>query len=151
MEQWNCYVARHIADVRKKKMPSAPRQLCDIMQSHEDETADILHWQKVSLSSMEGEGKPVFWIRDILRRIRILGPYTQLRIWIRIRILLFSSVAYLLFLGTFTSAFKDRKSQNSWNQGFSLFFKLIDGGIRIRKNNNGSWRPKNLSVSAMCQ
>jgi hypothetical protein len=27
MEQWNFYVARHIADVRKKKMPSVPRQL----------------------------------------------------------------------------------------------------------------------------
>jgi hypothetical protein len=34
MEQWNLYVARHIADVWKKKMPSVPRQLCDIKQGH---------------------------------------------------------------------------------------------------------------------
>ncbi len=27
-------------------MPSVPRQLCDIMQSHEDETADILQCQR---------------------------------------------------------------------------------------------------------
>jgi hypothetical protein len=42
MEQWNFYVAKHIADVRKKKVPSVPRQLCDIMQSQEVETVDIL-------------------------------------------------------------------------------------------------------------
>jgi hypothetical protein len=34
--------ANTVADAMEKKMPSIPRQLCDIMQSHEDETADIL-------------------------------------------------------------------------------------------------------------
>ncbi len=84
------------------------------------------------------------WIRDVLVRIRIL-----------IRILLFSSVTFkmptknvffskffclLPFKGTFPSFLKDKKSQNSRNQGFFFLCLPDDGKIRswICTNNDGS-------------
>jgi hypothetical protein len=70
-------------------------------------------------------------------RIRTTDLRMRIRIQFKILILLFSSVAekmltknkfclqnicLLLFEGTFTSAFKDKKSQNCRNLGFSYFF-----------------------------
>jgi hypothetical protein len=70
--------------------------------------------------------------------------FTVFRIRIQIRVLLFSSLTFktstktnflkklfclLLFEGTFTSLFENKKiqkkSQNSWNQDFSYFFCLM--------------------------
>jgi hypothetical protein len=92
---------------------------------------------------------PVLWILDILVRMRI---------WIRLKILLFPSLAfkmptkhsffcYFHFEGTFTSVFKDKvikKSQNSRNHGFSYYFCLmIEGaGSKPLTNGSGSRRPK---------
>ncbi len=85
-----------------------------------------------------------------------------------IRILLFSSLTFnmpaknkfltqffllLLFEGTFTSFFKDKKSkksQNSWNQGFPYYFcMMIEGsgsGSIPLTSGSGSGRPKNMWI-----
>ncbi len=80
--------------------------------------------------------KPVFRIRDILQRIRILG--LRIRIWFRI--LLFSSVVFrmptknkfscsLFSLSTFTPFFKNNKSLRNHKTGeikvFSFFCLLM--------------------------
>ncbi len=56
----------------------------------------------------------------------------------------------LLFEATFTSFFKDKKSQNSMNQGFSYYFCLmIEGSGSVPLTNGsgfGSGRPKNIRI-----
>ncbi len=108
----------------------------------------------------------MFRIHDIVVwiRIRIRGsmPLTNgSGSWIRI--LLFSSLTFknhqktnffflLLFEGTFTSFFKDKKSNshNSRNQGFSYYFCLLiegsgSGSIPLTNGSgSGSGRPKNM-------
>jgi hypothetical protein len=87
-----------------------------------------------------------------------------------IRILLFSSLTFkmttknkffkknfclLLFEGTFTSFFKDKKSkntQNSRNQSFSYYFCMMtegsgsESGSTLLTNGSGSGRPKNMWI-----
>ncbi len=105
----------------------------------------------------------MFWIRDILVRIRI--PTNDLRIRTRIWILLFrqwltsipQKISYfskwfclLLFecTGTFTSVFEDKMSKGSQrkrrNQSFLYFFCLLMQGSGSVQNNegSGSGRPK---------
>ncbi len=45
----------------------------------------------------------------------------------------------LLFVASFTSYYKDKKSQNSWNQGFFLLFSLDDKMIRKQSRTSYSW------------
>ncbi len=54
----------------------------------------------------------------------------------------------LLFDGTFILFFKEKKSQNSRNQGFSSFFcLLIEGSLQINYGfGTGTWRPKNIRI-----
>jgi hypothetical protein len=53
----------------------------------------------------------------------------------------------LLFEGTFTSVFKEKKSsQSSRNQGYSYFFCLIMEGSGSVQLNDGSVRSKNLWI-----
>ncbi len=99
---------------------------------------------------------PVFRIPDILVRIpvriRILGsiPLTNgsgsgscsFRQWPSRCQQIFPQSFLLLFDGTFTSFFTDKKkSQNSRNQGFSCHFCLMMGGPLI--NGSGPGGPKN--------
>jgi hypothetical protein len=63
----------------------------------------------------------LLWIRDILVRIRICGFLTTDLLQIQIRILLFRQWL-TRYQGTFSLVFKDKKSQNGRNQGFSYFF-----------------------------
>jgi hypothetical protein len=55
----------------------------------------------------------------------------------------------ILFDGTFTSFFKDKKSKNSRNQGFSYYFCLIEisgfGSIPLTSGSE-SGRPKNMWI-----
>ncbi len=99
----------------------------------------------------------MFRISDILVRIRIRDQ--RIRIWI----LLFSSrcqqkniffldFCLLLLEETLTSFVKDKKSQNSRNQGFSYYFSLMMKGSGFESapltnaSRSGSGRPKNLLI-----
>jgi hypothetical protein len=60
------------------------------------------------------------------------------------KLFIFNFFCLLLFEGTFTLFFKDKKSQNSKNQGFSYYFyMMIEGSGSIPlTNGSGSERPK---------
>jgi hypothetical protein len=96
----------------------------------------------------------VFRIRNILVRIWIRGsvPWTcgfssESRSCFGYPAI-FEFFCLLLFEGTFTSFSKDKKSQNSRNQGFSYYFCLmIEGsGFGPLSNGSGSGRPKHLRI-----
>ncbi len=102
----------------------------------------------------------MFRIRAILRRIRILGSVQRITDPVpalfvngcqETKYLYFFKVfLFFTFLGIFTSVFKDGKSLRSHKIKVFLNFLLVDGNnrihIRIRTNNYGSGRSKNLRI-----
>ncbi len=111
--------------------------------------------------------KPVLRIHDILGWIRIRGsmPLTNgsgscyFHHWPsrcqQKLIFLHNFFCLLLFEGTFTSFFEDKKSKrhhNSRNQSFSYYFcMIIEGSWSGSKpltsgSESGSWRPKNIWI-----
>ena len=102
----------------------------------------------------------MLWISDILVRNRIRGSvpltfgsgscfFRQRLTRCQQKKFVFKSFFCLLtyFLKVHlhqSSKFKDKKSKRSHKIGFSSFFFYVDGRIRIRTNNDGSGRPKNM-------
>ncbi len=101
--------------------------------------------------------KPVLRIHDIFVRIRILLYLSLTKKNLKMFCLLLLKVhlhhfskMLITFEGTFTSFFKDKKSQNCRNQCFSYYICLLiegsgSGSISLTNGSGcGSGRPKNI-------
>ncbi len=100
--------------------------------------------------------KPVLWICDILERIRIRGPVALTYgsgsfSLVTFKMLRKNIFFLLIFVGTFTSVFKDKKSRRSHTKVeikvFLTFFAWWWKDPDPRGTNiEGSGRPKNLWI-----